>query len=145
MAAGVSPTAVSYALRGKSVGLSIPSETRARIIAIARQGGYKPNRIARDMVLGRQSTIGLVLAAAGAGTSVEAIPALEPILAAAGYRLVVVVLPSDPASARDRVTTLLHDGAAGILCCPAAMPVTSQVVAASCPVIHLPPAPPNRC
>jgi DNA-binding LacI/PurR family transcriptional regulator len=84
MAAGVSPTTVSYAIRGKTVGVNIPAETRARILAIARQSSYKPNRIAQDMVLGRQSTIGLVLSATGDGAFAAMIPEVEPTLAAAG-------------------------------------------------------------
>jgi hypothetical protein len=139
MAAGVSPTAVSYAIRGKTAGLNIPAATRARIVAIAHQCGYQPNRIARDMVLGRQSTIGLVLSATEAATSAALIPTVEPLLAAAGYRLVVIALPVDPGAARERVTALLHDGVAGILCCPAAIPVTSQIVEGSCPVFPVAP------
>ena len=135
MAAGVSPTTVSYALRGKTVGVNIPAETRARILAIARQSGYKPNRIAQDMVLGRQSTIGLVLSATGAGTFAAMIPEVEPTLAAAGYRLVVAVLPTDFGIALERVATLLRDGVAGLLCCPAALPVVVQRVAGMCPVV----------
>lgn len=116
MAAGVSPTTVSYAIRGKKEGVNIPDGTRARIIAIARQSGYKPNRIARDMVLGRQSTIGLLLSATGSGESLSLIPVIEPILATAGYRLTLVVLPANPTAAQERISTLLHDGVAGILC-----------------------------
>jgi AcrR family transcriptional regulator len=137
MAAGVSPTTVSYAIRGKKEGVNIPDGTRARIIAIARQSGYKPNRIARDMVLGRQSTIGLILSATGYGESLALIPVIEPILATAGYRLTLVVLPANPTAAQERISTLIHDGVAGILCCPSAMPLTLPLVAGANPVIQI--------
>ncbi|MEI6516025.1 MAG: LacI family DNA-binding transcriptional regulator [bacterium] len=137
LAAGVSPIAVSKAITGRPAGVRISAGTRARILAIVRQSGYKPNRPARDMVLGRQSTIALVLAAGSPAASAALIQEVEPVLSAAGYRLVVAVLPVDPAATRERVTTVLHDNLAGILCCPVAMAATSQIVAGSCPVIPL--------
>ena len=137
MAAGVSPTTVSYAISGKTAGVNIPLETRERILSIVRQSGYKPNRVARDMVLGRQTTIGLVLSAAGSGGSAALIPAVASVLAAAGFRLVVIAVPADLGAAREAVTSLLHDGIAGLLCCPTAMSVTVTAVAGMCPVMPL--------
>ena len=137
MAAGVSPSTVSYAISGKTAGANIPQKTRERILAIVRESGYKPNRVARDMVLGRQTTIGLVLSVTGSGGSATLIPDMASVLASAGFRLVVIAIPAAPVAAREAVVSLLHDGIAALLCCPTAMPVTVPAVAGICPVIPL--------
>lgn len=134
-AAGVSHAAVSRVLNGRPIGIRVSSTTSARILAIARQSGYRPNRIARDMALRRETTLGLVLASGGDDISDEYLPAMDAVLAAAGYRLLLLFLPGDPSVARDRVTSLLHDGIAGVLCSPVAMPVVIQVVSGDCPVV----------
>ena len=55
---GVSPMTVSRALRG---GGRIGADTRARILATARELGYKPNTAARVMRSGRTGNVGLLL------------------------------------------------------------------------------------
>ena len=57
--AGVSKGAVSYALNGRP-GVSAP--TRARILEVAAELGWAPNRIARLLSASRTDTFGLVLA-----------------------------------------------------------------------------------
>jgi DNA-binding LacI/PurR family transcriptional regulator len=57
--AGVSKGAVSYALNGRP-GLS--DETRARILQIADDLGWHPNRAARSLSAARADAVGLVLA-----------------------------------------------------------------------------------
>jgi DNA-binding LacI/PurR family transcriptional regulator len=57
--AGVSKGAVSYALNGRP-GLS--ESTRARILRIADDLGWRPNRAARSLSVARASACGLVLA-----------------------------------------------------------------------------------
>ncbi len=59
--AGVSPTAVSFALRGKNPGKRKLSEhTVERIRQVALEMGYRPNGIARRLVNGRTLSLGLV-------------------------------------------------------------------------------------
>ncbi len=59
--AGVSPTAVSFALRGKNPGKRKLSEhTVERIRQVALDMGYRPNGIARRLVNGRTLSLGLV-------------------------------------------------------------------------------------
>lgn len=55
---GVSKSTVSRALKGHS---SISEETRAKVIAMARKLGYRPNAIARGLVTRRSGLIGFVI------------------------------------------------------------------------------------
>jgi DNA-binding LacI/PurR family transcriptional regulator len=57
--AGVSKGAVSYALNGRP---GVSDETRERILAIARDLGWYPNRAARALSAARADACGLVLA-----------------------------------------------------------------------------------
>src|SRR5688572_16525188 len=57
--AGVSKGAVSYALNGQP---GVSDETRERILSIARELGWYPNRAARALSAARADACGLVLA-----------------------------------------------------------------------------------
>ena len=56
VATGLSPAAVSYALRG----LQVPVETQERVRAAARELGYEVNPIARALASGRSGTVGVL-------------------------------------------------------------------------------------
>jgi len=56
--AGVSPSTVSRVLRGKG---RVSSETKERILRIAKELGYSPNVSARALVTGRTSTVGFLI------------------------------------------------------------------------------------
>ena len=56
---GVSKGAVSYALNGRP---GVSAETRARILDVARELGWAPNRTARLLSGSRTDTFGLILA-----------------------------------------------------------------------------------
>lgn len=64
--AGVSPTTVSHALNGKG---RISPETREKILAVARDLDYVPNRNAQNLVRGDQASIALSIAG-----NVEGVP-----------------------------------------------------------------------
>ncbi|GIP39752.1 putative HTH-type transcriptional repressor ExuR [Paenibacillus sp. J31TS4] len=64
--AGVSHTTVSRALNGSPL---IHPATRERIVQIAEQLHYTPNRSARSLVHGRSNSIGIFFSTLGEGTS----------------------------------------------------------------------------
>ncbi|MEI8139958.1 MAG: LacI family DNA-binding transcriptional regulator [bacterium] len=139
-AAEVSVSTVSQVLNGRAGELRISKETQARVLTVIRQTGFVPNRMARDMVLGRRSFIGLVLSVTGLAEAAMLLPELEPLITTAGYRLILVMVPADPNAASVQVADLLRDGVAGLVCSSAAMPVAVKMAASNCPVIGLSPA-----
>ncbi|MBX3095730.1 MAG: LacI family DNA-binding transcriptional regulator [Fimbriimonadaceae bacterium] len=54
----ISVSTVSYALNGGP--RTVPEEIRDRVLAVAKELNYRPNRVARSMVTGRSDTIGIV-------------------------------------------------------------------------------------
>jgi LacI family transcriptional regulator len=57
--AGVSLTTASKAINGKN---RVSEETRARVMAAARDLAFTPNLVARGLITGRTSTVGFVIA-----------------------------------------------------------------------------------
>ena len=97
-AAGVSTATVSRALRGLP---HVSPVTRSAITAIALELGYVPSRSASNLATGRTRTIGLVTPYVSRWFFSHAIEAVESVLRAGGYDVLLVLLP--PAPARDRV------------------------------------------
>ena len=60
--AGVSQATVSFVLGGTSDRLKISSQTRERVLEVARELGYQRNQIARAMVTGKSRIIGVLTA-----------------------------------------------------------------------------------
>lgn len=54
----ISISTVSYALNGGP--RSVPADVRAKVLAVARELNYRPNRLARSMATGRTDTIAIV-------------------------------------------------------------------------------------
>jgi hypothetical protein len=140
-AAGVDKSTVSRVLSGKADQNRIRQTTRDHILAVSRQLGYTRRPMAPYAAAAAPSPqvtspktqiqeprIGLVLSAASPSSSLALIPALDPILSAAGYELVVMTLPADPASARARFAGFLNTSS-GILCCPTIYPIVSAIIA----------------
>ena len=140
-AAEVDPSTASFVINGKGDKLRIKRDTQARILAAARQLGYHSplrgisdgkSQIGNTTPENRQ--IGLVLASTSPVETLALIPGLEPTLSAAGYQLVVITLPADPAAAGERV---LKHGLAGLICCRTVYSAVSALVSGACPTIVL--------
>ena len=89
--AGVSKGAVSYALNGRP---GVSASTRQRILAVADELGWAPNRTARMLSGSRTDTFGLILArqARHLGSepfSMEFVAGLDSVLAEQSYALLL--------------------------------------------------------
>ena len=156
-AAGVSVSTVSRVVCGKATSNRIPASTQNRVSAIARELGYQPNLTARDMVLGKpfrgvkpqngisdhksqmteerppRRQVGVILTPTSSANTLNLIPGLIPVLAAAGYGLAIYTVPADPG----QLHQVLGDGVAGLLSCPSVYSAVSAQMAGTCPVIVL--------
>ncbi|MEI6563314.1 MAG: LacI family DNA-binding transcriptional regulator, partial [bacterium] len=116
-AAGVSNATVSAVVNGRTERYGIAPATRAKVEAIVRQLGYTPSLAALDMEAGRNSLVGLAIQVGHSGAD-RLILALEPVLAASGFRLLVTVLPTEPGAATARIGELARFGLAGLVVWP---------------------------
>jgi len=151
-AAGVSKTTVSLVLNGKGDQARIAHTTQERVRAIARQldtqtGPGVPLPVEAEAVPDnpkpepniKYRELGLVLSTTSLEASLSLVLGQEPILAAEGFRVVLVIAPADPESARRRILSLIQSGISGILCCPTVYSTVSTTAAGTCPVIALSP------
>ncbi|MFE1791934.1 LacI family DNA-binding transcriptional regulator [Streptomyces sp. NPDC059525] len=92
--AGVSESAVSFALNGKP---GVSEDTRARIRRVARELGWQPNSAARALSGERSGAVGLVLARPAHTLGAESfflrlVSGIQEVLSAAGTALLLQVV-----------------------------------------------------
>jgi LacI family transcriptional regulator len=112
--AGVSRTTVSFVLNDRA-GVTIPDETRQRVVQAARELGYHPHGAARALAGGASHTIGLVLRQSPEQVAADALLAetLWGIGSEAhlgGYRVLVEPLSPDGGRYSDLVLSQRVDG-----------------------------------
>jgi DNA-binding LacI/PurR family transcriptional regulator len=97
--AGVSSAAVSFAVNNRP---GVSPETRERIVAAARELGWRPSASARALTEARSRAIGLILARDPARMELDSffvrfLSGIERTLAPAGYALLLQLVPEGPA------------------------------------------------
>jgi DNA-binding LacI/PurR family transcriptional regulator len=95
--AGVSAAAVSFAVNDRP---GVSSETRERILEVARELGWRPSASARALTEARTRAIGLVLARAAGALELDAffvrfLSGIERTLAPADYALLLQLVPAE--------------------------------------------------
>jgi DNA-binding LacI/PurR family transcriptional regulator len=110
--AGVSSAAVSLAVNGRP---GVGEETRARVLAAARELGWRPSASARALTEARTRAIGLVLERDPAHLEVDSffvrfLSGVERALAPADYALLLQLVPPGGASARGAYERLAGAG-----------------------------------
>jgi len=109
---GASKSTVSYVIRG---GAHVSPDLRRRVLAAVEELGYRPNGLARQLVLQRTSTIGVVVGDLTNPFYGELVKRLERHAHEAGYA--TTVSNTDGHSEREaaRVGALLEQRVAGIV------------------------------
>ena len=90
---GLSPAAVSYALRG----LQVSSETQARVQAAAEELGFRTDPIARALRGGATASVGMVVGSLADLYLQELVAGVQSHLRAGGRQLLIADADGDPA------------------------------------------------
>jgi DNA-binding LacI/PurR family transcriptional regulator len=110
--ANVSLATVSYVLNGKG---SISPETRERILTIARQMDYVPNRAARALRGARSNTIGVIINHMHNPFFTEVFKGIEKIADESGLTYFVSQTHDDPMREHRQLVHLAQNGVDGII------------------------------
>jgi LacI family transcriptional regulator len=111
-AAGVSPATVSRAMSQPDL---LSAKTLARVRASAQTLGYRPDAAARTLASGRSMAIGAVTPTLDNAIFAKALQAMQTVLSAAGYQLLVASHDYSAAAEADAVRTLLARGVDGLM------------------------------
>ncbi|MBS0372999.1 MAG: LacI family DNA-binding transcriptional regulator [Proteobacteria bacterium] len=114
-AVGVSVATVSNVLNGRP---NVGREIRARVLEVAEQLGYRPNRAAQAMRTGRTRAIGLVLPDLTNPFFPELAQAVENTARAAGLLVCLVDSQGRVEAEADGFSLLMQHAVDGILWCP---------------------------
>ncbi len=85
--AGVSITTVSRILNGRETGVPVREATRERILAAARELGYKPNLLARALRGSRSSLLGVIVRDISDPFHAQVLRGVNGVAQRRGYRL----------------------------------------------------------
>lgn len=110
--ANVSHTTVSRALNNKS---RIRSETKEKILSIAKELGYRPNFIARSLVMRRTRTLGLVITNIANPFYTELAQGIEKTATRLGYNIILCSTQSNISTEKQYIEMLRSKGVDGII------------------------------
>lgn len=110
--ANVSHTTVSRALNDKS---RIRNETKERILSIAKDLNYRPDFIARSLVVRRTKTLGLVITTIANPFYNELAQGIETTARGLGYNIILCSTHSDLSTENQHIEMLRSKGVDGII------------------------------
>lgn len=116
-AAGVGRATVARTLGGYG---SVSAKTRDRILAVAKELGYRPNSIARSMTTGETRTLGVVLADVGNPFFAGVLRGISDAARKADYDVLVLSTDEDLQREADAIEVLVDKQVDGIALAPAA-------------------------
>jgi LacI family transcriptional regulator len=125
--AKVSHTTVSRALNNKS---RIRRETKEKILQIAKELGYRPDFIARSLVMKRTKTLGLVITNIANPFYAELAQGIEKTATKLGYSIILCSTQSDISIEKQYIEMLRSKGVDGIVFSSAHMEDPNIVVLA---------------
>jgi LacI family transcriptional regulator len=112
---GLSRTTISYVLNNRS-DVSIPEATRLRVLNAAAKLGYRPNGIARSLVRGKTSTIGVIVPALELSSTADVVNGIELECSRKHYRMLLAYSHNDPEIEVQQARLLLEHRVDGIIC-----------------------------
>jgi len=110
--ANVSHTTVSRALNNQS---RIRNETKEKILSIAKELNYRPNFIARSLVMKRTKTLGLVITTIANPFYTELAQGIEATASKFGYNIILCSTQSDLTTEKLYTDMLRSKGVDGII------------------------------
>jgi len=110
--AHVSHTTVSRALNDKS---RIRKDTKERILSIARDLSYRPDLVARSLVMKRSKTLGLVITTISNPFYIELAQGIEATARGLGYNIILCSTHHDLSVEKQYVEMLRSKGVDGII------------------------------
>lgn len=134
--AGVSIATVSYALNGRE---GVGEATRAHVLAVAEELGFRPNRIASALRTGDSRVLGLVLADIANPFYPEIAGGVIEAAAAAGYEVFLSRAPLDGEARGEEVRALCDHQCAALIFTSLMVtdgPLILDVVPAGVPIVQ---------
>jgi LacI family transcriptional regulator len=110
--ANVSHTTVSRALNNKS---RIRHETKEKILSIAKELNYRPDFIARSLVMKRTKTLGLVITTISNPFYIELAQGIEATARGLGYNIILCSTHHDLSVEKQYIDMLRSKGVDGII------------------------------
>jgi LacI family transcriptional regulator len=110
--ANVSHTTVSRALNNKS---RIKNETKEKILSIASELNYRPNFVARSLVMRRTKTLGLVITTIANPFYTELSQGIETTAISLGYNIILCSTNYELSAEKRYIDMLRSKGVDGIL------------------------------
>jgi DNA-binding LacI/PurR family transcriptional regulator len=112
---GLSRTTVSYVLNDRQ-DVAIPETTRSKVMAAARKLGYRPNSVARSLVQGKTSTIGVIVPVLEFSSTADTVNGIEVGCSENGYRMLLAYSHNKPDLEVQQARLLLQHRVDGIIC-----------------------------
>jgi len=114
-AAGVSVNTVSRALAGKP---DVSPSTRAKVLAVAKQLGYRPNKLARGLRSNRTATIGVIVTDIANPYFGALVKGVKEAAHRHGYSIVLQDTDEDYAKEEEAIQVMLAEQVDGLLITP---------------------------
>ena len=120
---GVSKTLVSFVLNGKGKEFRISDDICKKVIDLAKELNYQPNRIAQGLRTGRTNTIGLIIADIANQFFGKLGREIEQEAARHGYRVIFCSSDENPENSKQQIAMLQQSQVDGFIISP---PINSE-------------------
>ena len=115
---GVSKTLVSFVLNGKGKEFRISDEICKKVIDLAKELNYQPNRIAQGLRTGKTNTIGLIIADIANQFFGKLGREIEQEAARHGYRVIFCSSDENPEKSKQQIAMLQQSQVDGFIISP---------------------------